>query len=109
LNAATLGVDWLQVLQTDNLSALEQLDRPDAVFIGGGLRHELLVRLWSILPAGTRLVANGVTIETDRLLTSTQEQFGGQLMRFEVSLLQEIGRMSGWKAAYPITQWAVTR
>ena len=109
LNATSLGVDWLQILQTDNLSALEQLSRPDAVFIGGGLRDDLLRLLWDRLPAGARLVANGVTIKTDRLLTGAQETYGGQLTRLQLSALEDIGQMSGWKAAYPITQWAVTR
>ena len=109
LNATSLGVDWLQILQTDNLSALEQLSRPDAVFIGGGLRDDLLRQLWDRLPAGARLVANGVTIKTDRLLTGAQETYGGQLTRLQLSALEDIGQMSGWKAAYPITQWAVTR
>ena len=109
MNAASLGADWLQILQTDNLSALEQLSRPDAVFIGGGLRDDFLRQLWDRLPAGTRLVANGVTIETDRLLTSAQETYGGQLTRLQLSALQDIGQMSGWKSAYPITQWAATR
>ena len=109
MNAASLGVDWLHILQADNLSALEQMDRPDAVFIGGGLRDDLLRHLWDRLPVGARLVANGVTIKTDRLLTGAQETYGGQLTRLQVSTLQDIGRMSGWKAAFPITQWAVTR
>ena len=85
------------------------MSRPDAVFIGGGLRDDLLRQLWDRLPAGARLVANGVTIKTDRLLTGAQETYGGQLTRLQLSALEDIGQMSGWKAAYPITQWAVTR
>ena len=108
-NAIRLGVDWLQLVQTDNLAALDGLARPDAVFIGGGLRDQLLDRLWQTIPAGTRLVANAVTIETDRLLTSAHERLGGQLIRLELSQLQTIGRMRGWQAGYPITQWAVIR
>ena len=64
-NAVRLGVDWLQLVQADNLFALDGLARPDAVFIGGGLGPELLDRLWQLVPPGTRLVANAVTIETD--------------------------------------------
>ena len=85
------------------------MGRPNAVFIGGGLCDVLLQKLWDRLPAGVRLVVNGVTIESDRLLTSAHEAHGGQLTRLELSALQNIGRMSGWKAAYPITQWVVTR
>ena len=42
-------------------------------------------------------------------LTGAQETYGGQLTRLQLSALEDIGQMSGWKAAYPITQWAVTR
>ena len=108
-NATRLGVDWHQLIQTDNLAALDGLTRPDAVFIGGGLRDQLLDRLWQTIPAGTRLVANAVTFATDRLLTSAHERLGGQLIRLELSELQTIGRMRGWQAGYPITQWAVVR
>ena len=75
----------------------------------GGLREPLLTALWDIVPEGTRLVANGVTVETDRLLTGAQEQYGGTLTRLELSKLDKIGSMRGWKAAYPITQWVVIR
>ena len=108
-NADRLGVDWLTICESDNLSALSTLDRPDAIFIGGGLREPLLTALWDIVPEGTRLVANGVTVETDRLLTGAQEQYGGTLTRLELSKLDKIGSMRGWKAAYPITQWVVVR
>jgi precorrin-6Y C5,15-methyltransferase (decarboxylating) len=108
-NAARLGVDWLQLVQTDNLAAIDGLARPDTVFIGGGLCNELLDKLWQTVPAGTRLVANAVTIETDRVLTRAHERLGGQLSRMELSQLQKIGRMRGWQAGYPITQWAVIR
>ena len=36
LNAAKLGVDWIEVIESDIMDALSKLDRPDAVFIGGG-------------------------------------------------------------------------
>ena len=108
-NAGVLGVDWLNIIESENRAALESLERPDAIFIGGGLREDFFCDLWTIIPSGTRVVANGVTIETDRILTSSQEKFGGKLMRFELSQLNEIGRMKGWKGAYPITQWTVIR
>ena len=108
-NAERLGVDWLKLYESDAQSALSLMEKPDTVFIGGGLRSELLTSLWDLLPTGTRLVANGVTIETDRLLTKAQADYGGQLLRLELSHLESIGSMSGWKAAYPITQWVARR
>ena len=83
LNAAKLGVDWIEVIESDIMDALSELDRPDAVFIGGGFSAESFEKIWKIIPAGTRLVVNGVTIETDRLIVDCAENFGGQLLRFE--------------------------
>ena len=108
-NAVKLGVDRLQIVAADIETALDTLPAPNCVFVGGGLREHSLTQLWDHLPAGTRLVANGVTLETDQLLISAYQRFGGHLMRLEVSQLQAIGTMHGWKAAYPITQWTVTR
>ena len=109
LNAAKLGVDWIEVIESEIMDALNKLDRPDAVFIGGGFSAELFEKIWEIIPAGTRLVVNGVTIETDRLIIECAENFGGQLLRFEYSQPIQIGGKSSWKASYPITQWVVTR
>ena len=109
LNAAKLGVDWIEVIESDIMDALSELDRPDAVFIGGGFSAESFEKIWKIIPAGTRLVVNGVTIETDRLIVDCAENFGGQLLRFEYSQPKQIGGKSSWKASYPITQWVVIR
>ena len=109
LNAAKLGVDWIEVIESDIMDALSKLDRPDAVFIGGGFSAESFEKIWKIIPAGTRLVVNGVTIETDRLIVDCAENFGGQLLRFEYSQPKQIGGKSSWKASYPITQWVVVR
>ena len=109
LNAAKLGVDWIEVIESDIMDALSELDRPDAVFIGGGFSAESFEKIWKFIPAGTRLVVNGVTIETDRLIVDCAENFGGQLLRVEYSQPKQIGGKSSWKASYPITQWVVVR
>ena len=101
LNAAKLGVDWIEVIESDIMDALSELDRPDAVFIGGGFSAESFEKIWKIIPAGTRLVVNGVTIETDRLIIDCAENFGGRLLRFEYSQPKQIGGKSSWKASYP--------
>ena len=109
LNAAKLGVDWIEVIESDIMDVVNKLDRPDAVFIGGGFSAALFAKIWEIIPAGTRLVVNGVTIETDHLIIECAENFGGQLLRFEYSQPKQIGGKSSWKASYPITQWVVIR
>ncbi|APX92643.1 cobalamin biosynthesis bifunctional protein CbiET [Halomonas sp. 1513] len=112
-NADNLGVDWLEVVEG---SAPDTLDDqalseqpPDAVFIGGGLSQPLLEALWQRLPAGARLVANAVTLESEALLAQWQQQAGGELLRLELSTAAPIGTRRGWKASYPIVQWRVTR
>lgn len=82
---------------------------PDAVFIGGGGNAALIAQLWPMLPEGTRLVANGVTLETESLLASEQAARGGSLLRIDLAQAAPLGRMRGWEAARPVVQWSVTR
>ncbi|WP_116599594.1 precorrin-6Y C5,15-methyltransferase (decarboxylating) subunit CbiT [Primorskyibacter marinus] len=107
-NAAALGVDRLQVIEGEAPTALEELQTPDCVFIGGGLSDDLLNWLEATLPAGTRLVANAVTLESEALLTQTQARRGGDLLRIELARAAPLGSGRGWKANYPIVQWSVT-
>lgn len=88
---------------------LDYLPKPDAVFIGGGVSEELLSRLWGLIPPGTRLVLNAVTIETEALVLDWSTRHGGNLLKIELSEPTAIGRKRGWKAALPILQWSVTR
>ncbi|MCH4561554.1 precorrin-6y C5,15-methyltransferase (decarboxylating) subunit CbiE [Halomonas sp. EGI 63088] len=113
-NARTLGVDWLEVVEGSAPEVLgDQTLRdhplPDAVFIGGGLSETLLEVLWRHLPAGVRLVANAVTLESEALLAHWQQLAGGELLRLELAAAAPIGTRRGWKASYPIVQWRVTR
>jgi len=89
--------------------ALAGLPAPDAVFIGGGLSDELLRHLWHAIPAGCRVVAHAVTLESEALLTTWQGNAGGSLFRIELSEAEPLGTRRGWRAAYPIVQWSVTR
>ncbi|MCA0850752.1 precorrin-6y C5,15-methyltransferase (decarboxylating) subunit CbiE [Salipiger thiooxidans] len=104
-NAARLGVERLRVIEGKAPEALDGLAPPAAVFVGGGLTPDLLDRL-ATLPAGTRLVANAVTLETEALLTAAQARLGGSLLRIELSTVSPIGPKRGWKAGWPITQWS---
>lgn len=88
---------------------LAGLPTPDAVFIGGGASHDLLTRLWDLLPPGTRLVMNAVTLETEALVLDWSARHGGKLLKIELSEPAAIGRKRGWKAALPILQWSATR
>lgn len=106
-NALRLGVDRLQVVQGTAPAALEGLEQPDAVFIGGGLSEELLATV-THLRSGTRIVANGVTLEAESLLSRAHGTHGGSLLRIDISQAEPLGRKHGWRANYPIVQWSVT-
>ncbi len=105
-NAARLGAERLRVIEGRAPDALSGLERPDAVFIGGGLSRALLDWLEAHLPSGTRIVANAVTLESEALLAEAQSRLGGELLRIELSSAQPLGARRGWKAAYPIVQWS---
>jgi precorrin-6Y C5,15-methyltransferase (decarboxylating) len=106
-NADGLGVDRLQIVDGRAPGALVGLPLPDVVFIGGGLSQDLLDHLTAILAKGTRLVANAVTLESEALLAAVQARLGGTLLRIELAEAAPLGAKRGWKASYPVVQWAV--
>ena len=106
-NATRLGVDRLQIVEGRAPEALEGLDAPDVVFVGGGLSEALLDTLMA-LRAGTRVVANAVTLEAETLLAEAHETHGGTLLRIDLAEAAPLGRKRGWRASYPIVQWSVT-
>ena len=106
-NADRLGVDRLQVVTGRAPEALTDLPRPDAVFVGGGLCEALLEQVFADLPAGTRLVANAVTLESEAVLIRWHAARGGSLLRVELSEAAPLGPRRGWRAAYPVVQWSV--
>ncbi len=108
-NAEALGQDRLIVIDGRAPEALNGLDPPDAVFIGGGLDRNLLDWIRDGLAAGTRIVANAVTLETAALLTGAQAELGGTLTKLELAEAAPVGRFRGWKAAYPVVQWSALR
>ncbi len=106
-NALALGVDRLEILEGGAPDTLPS-SSPDAVFIGGGLSDALLTALWARLSAGTRLVANAVTLESEALLALWQGKKGGSLLRIELADAAPLGNRHGWRARYPVVQWSVT-
>ncbi|WP_170329385.1 precorrin-6y C5,15-methyltransferase (decarboxylating) subunit CbiE [Ruegeria arenilitoris] len=107
-NADALGQDRLNVVHGTAPNSLTDLTPPDVVFIGGGLSTELLEWLHDTLPAGTRLVANAVTLESEALLAQWHDKLGGELLRIELAQAAALGPRRGWKSAYPVVQWSVT-
>ncbi|MFE7757428.1 precorrin-6y C5,15-methyltransferase (decarboxylating) subunit CbiE [Streptomyces sp. NPDC057418] len=109
-NADRLGVPALRVVSARAPEALAGLPVPDAVFIGGGLTVPgLLDACWDALPAGGRLVANTVTLESEALLADRYRRFGGDLVRLAVAHAVPVGGFTGWRQAMPVTQWSVRK
>lgn len=108
-NADALGADRLVLVEGRAPEALADLPDPQAVFIGGGLSEALLAALWDCLAPGTRVVANAVTLESEALLALWHGRAGGSLLRIDLAEAAPLGPSRGWRAAYPIVQWGVTR
>ena len=105
-NAETLGAPGLKVVEGQAPDALAGLDRPDAIFIGGGgSRPGVIERAVEALSPGGRLVANAVTLEMEAVLLDCHARLGGDLTRIEVARAAPVGGMTGWRPAMPVTQW----
>lgn len=106
-NARNLGVPGLRVLEGHAPEALDGLDAPDAIFIGGGATVPgVLDACLTALRPGGRLVVHGVTLETELLLAEAYKTHGGELTRMSVETSSPIGRFTGWSPSRTITQWS---
>ncbi|MFE9255611.1 precorrin-6y C5,15-methyltransferase (decarboxylating) subunit CbiE [Streptomyces sp. NPDC006879] len=109
-NADRLGVPALRVVTGAAPEALAGLPTPDAVFIGGGLTvPQLLPVAWEALPAGGRLVANTVTLESEALLADWYRRHGGELVKLATAHAVPVGGFTGWRQAMPVTQWSISK
>ena len=106
-NARAFGVDI-----TVRGAAPQEFDdapAPDVVFIGGGITGTgLLQACIDRLPAGGRLVANAVTVQSEALLAEWHSRLGGELRRFQHYQGEPLGGFTGWRPAMPVTQWLVS-
>ena len=108
-NAERLGAANLRVVDGGAPDALAGLDTPDAVFVGGGLRHGVLEVCWNALPPGGRLAANGVTVQAEQRLADAYAAYGGDLTRLSVQHAEPLGGLTGWAPARTVTQWHVRK
>ncbi len=108
-NALALGVPKLELVPGSVPEALEGLDAPDAIFIGGGLSPETFDAAWSHLRPLGRLVANSVTLESEGILFELHKKHGGTLVKLDVSRADTIGPFTSWKPLRPVTQWSLIK
>jgi precorrin-6Y C5,15-methyltransferase (decarboxylating) len=109
-NRDALGVPGLHLIRGSAPQALAGLERPDAIFIGGGVTREgVLDTCWEQLKPGGRLIANAVTLQSEMTLIAWREQYGGELTRIHIAQAQPLGDFDTWRQALPITLLEVTK
>lgn len=109
-NAAALGVPRLDIRTGEAPQIFAELPPPDVIFFGGGLRTlSVLEAAWSILPAGGRLVANAVAVETEQLLIEAWQRYGGSLTRLTAERLDSVGDLHAFRPAMKILQWVAMK
>jgi precorrin-6Y C5,15-methyltransferase (decarboxylating) len=108
VNAAAFGVDV--DVRGAAPDAFDGAAAPSAVFVGGGLTQPFVLdACLTHLPAGGRLVANAVTVESEAVVAQWYSRLGGQLRRFQHYQGESLGGFTGWRPALPVTQWAVIK
>jgi precorrin-6Y C5,15-methyltransferase (decarboxylating) len=109
-NAARFGLGHRHHLHRVRApEGLDTLPPPDAVFLGGGASEAMLARLWALMPAGARLVANAVTLDSEMLLAQWSARQGGAMLRIDLAEAAPLGSRRGWHPGRPIVQWSVAR
>lgn len=103
-NRDALGVPGLRLICGSAPQALDGLERPDAIFIGGGVtRDGVLDACWAALKPGGRLIANAVTLQSESALMAWRQRRGGELTRIHIAQAQPLGEFDTWRQALPIT------
>jgi precorrin-6Y C5,15-methyltransferase (decarboxylating) len=109
-NALRLGVPTLAIREGAAPAALEGLEPPDAVFVGGGVSAPgLLAACWAALRPGGRIVANAVTLEGEQALHAARAAHGGALLRLALSHAEPVGDLEAWRPRLPLVQWSAVR
>jgi precorrin-6B C5,15-methyltransferase / cobalt-precorrin-6B C5,C15-methyltransferase len=106
-NAAAFGLAHrIKIVTGRAPDILAGLEKPDAVFFGGGLDAAMFERVWESLSSHARVVAHSVTLETETLLTELHSRHGGALVRIEIAHAASLGGFRSWEASRPVVQWS---
>jgi precorrin-6Y C5,15-methyltransferase (decarboxylating) len=108
-NIKKFGIKNITLLHESAPEILEILEKPDRIFIGGGLASDkgdkIINKSIDSLTQTGIIVANGVTAETENLLIGMYKVFGGELSKYAVSNLKKIGKLHAWDQQMNVTQW----
>ncbi|MBC8790235.1 MAG: cobalamin biosynthesis bifunctional protein CbiET [Tagaea sp. CACIAM 22H2] len=103
-NAKALGAPGLRIVAGAAPAALEGLETPDAIFVGGGASEAgMLEKCWAALRPGGMLVANAVTLQSEAVLIAARETYNGELVRISVAHASPVGKFDAWRTAMPVT------
>ena len=106
-NATALGTPELSIVPGVAPAALEGLEAPDAVFLGGGVSQPGLIEAcWLALKPGGRLVANAVTLEGEARLIAWRQSRGGTLTRISVERSGPVGDLHAWRPLMTVVHYA---
>ena len=108
-NAAELGVPRLELVTSEALLTLDALPAPDAIFIGGGGEPAVIDKAYAALKPGGRIVANAITLETEKAVLAALGKFGGTLTRLSVERLDAVGGKQAFRPAMTVTQWTAVK
>ncbi|MEC7305012.1 MAG: precorrin-6y C5,15-methyltransferase (decarboxylating) subunit CbiE [Pseudomonadota bacterium] len=104
-NAEAHGVSAFIPVSGDAGEQMPALERPDAVFIGGGISEQVILTAQAALRPGGCLVAHAVTIESESVMIAAWQRSGGDLARLSVQHADPVGGFHGWRPLMPVTQW----
>ncbi|KAB7614745.1 precorrin-6y C5,15-methyltransferase (decarboxylating) subunit CbiE [Amylibacter sp. SFDW26] len=108
-NALNLGGFDLPLIDQPVPDALNDLEAPDAIFVGGGLSAETFEACLVALKPMGRLVCNAVTLGSEQVLLDKHAEHGGELSRLQFSRAIPVGNKMGWKPAMPVTQYSLVK
>ena len=108
-NASALGAPRLELVDGTAPQALDGLEAPDAIFIGGGLTEETVTACMDVLRPLGRIVANAVTLESEEQLIRIHRNAGGELVKLQVSRAEPVGGRTGWRPFMAVTQWSMVK
>ncbi len=105
-NRNALGVPNLEIIKGNAPEILQNQERPNAVFIGGGLTQDgLFEKAYESLVEGGVVVVNAVTLEGDAILIEKQKHYGGELVRLDVSTMVEVGSLHALQPRMSVLQF----
>ena len=109
-NIERFGVGTLNVIEGEAPHALQDLPRPDAVFVGGGVSDPTVTEsAFAALRVGGVFAANAVTLEGEAALGELHGRVGGRLRRISISHAEAIGGFRGWRSTMTVTMLTVRK